>query len=85
MNEILFYFGFIGLMFFIMVIYTMVRRVQAPLELTLIIYFVFNHMFRLELIILIPVLLFVVRQKYVNCNIKNSTFLVARPALLPLC
>jgi hypothetical protein len=61
LNNVLFYFGVIGLSLFLIGYAFMIASVRDSLELILFSYFIFNFMFRLELIVIIPILLYVYR------------------------
>jgi hypothetical protein len=63
LNEVLFYFGFFGIVVLIVLMFLAVRSIKHPLELVLIVYFLFAFMFRLELILLVPAALFAWRSR----------------------
>jgi len=63
LNEVLFYFGFLGIVALIVLIFLALRAIKHPLEVVLIVYFLFAFMFRLELILLVPAALLAWRNR----------------------
>jgi hypothetical protein len=60
-NEIIFYFGLLGVGILIFVLFISFSKVASPLEVVFLLYFLFNFMFRLELVVLTPVIFYVIR------------------------
>ncbi|MCJ8286910.1 hypothetical protein [Halomonas sp.] len=63
LNELIFYFGFIGVVLLSAAVFRWFVSINSLLEISLIIYFIFNFMFRLELLVIVPVLVFAFRKE----------------------
>jgi hypothetical protein len=57
LNSLLFYFGVFGVLFFFLAVFFLFKISFAPSSVVLIAYFIFNSMFRLELIVIVPALM----------------------------